>query len=79
MVLRANPSRLLVAHVAAGVAQECAELAKTFRGPGSVVHLWCKFVIQSLQAQLSASVAGLLVFLTEVLISILSCKEMARS
>src|SRR6266498_3749790 len=35
MVLRADPSRLLVSQVAAGVAKECAELAKTFRGPGA--------------------------------------------
>jgi four helix bundle protein len=35
VVLRANPSRLLVSQVAAGVAKECAELAKTFRGPGA--------------------------------------------
>jgi len=35
MVLRANPSRLLVSHVAEGVAKECAVLAKTFRGPGA--------------------------------------------
>src|SRR5213083_2930581 len=35
MVLRANPSRLLVSQVAAGIAKECAELAKTFRGPGA--------------------------------------------
>lgn len=35
MVLRADPSRLLVSHVAAAVAKECAELAKTFRGPGA--------------------------------------------
>src|SRR6266480_4895054 len=35
MVLRANPSRLLVSQVAGGVAKECAELAKTFRGPGA--------------------------------------------
>jgi four helix bundle protein len=35
MVLRANPSRLLVSQVAAAVARECAELAKTFRGPGA--------------------------------------------
>jgi len=31
MVLRANPSRLLVSQVAAGIAKECAEPAKTFR------------------------------------------------
>jgi four helix bundle protein len=35
MVLRADPSRLLVAQVAEGVAKECADLAKTFRGPGA--------------------------------------------
>jgi len=35
MVLRANPSRLLVSHVAEGVAKECATLAKAFRGPGA--------------------------------------------
>jgi len=35
MVLRADPSRLLVSHVAEGVAKECAALAKTFRGPGA--------------------------------------------
>lgn len=35
MVLRADPSRLLVSHVAEGIAKECAELAKTFRGPGA--------------------------------------------
>lgn len=35
MVLRADPSRLLVAQVAEGVAKECAALAKTFRGPGA--------------------------------------------
>lgn len=35
MVLRADPSRLLVSRVAAGVANDCAELAKTFRGPGA--------------------------------------------
>src|SRR4051812_10147842 len=37
MVLRAEPSRLLVSQVANGVAKECAELARTFRGPGSYV------------------------------------------
>ena len=35
MVLRADPSRLLVSHVAEGAAKECAALAKTFRGPGA--------------------------------------------
>jgi four helix bundle protein len=35
MVLRADPSRLLASEVAQGVAKECAELAKTFRGPGA--------------------------------------------
>jgi four helix bundle protein len=35
VVLRANPSRLLVSQVAAGLAKECAVLAKTFRGPGA--------------------------------------------
>jgi four helix bundle protein len=35
MVLRADPSRLLVSHVAEGIAKECATLAKTFRGPGA--------------------------------------------
>jgi four helix bundle protein len=35
MVLHADPSRLLVSHVAEGIAKECAELAKTFRGPGA--------------------------------------------
>lgn len=34
MVLRADPSRLLVAEVASGVARDAAALAKTFRGPG---------------------------------------------
>src|SRR6266545_1531217 len=35
MVLRADPSRLLVSRVAADVAKECTDLAKTFRGPGA--------------------------------------------
>jgi hypothetical protein len=35
MVLRADPRRLLVSEVAEEVAKGCAELAKTFRGPGS--------------------------------------------
>jgi len=35
MVLRADPSRLLVLQVAEGVARDCATLAKTFRGPGA--------------------------------------------
>lgn len=35
MVLRADPSRLLVSQVAEGVAKECAALARTFRGPGA--------------------------------------------
>ena len=35
MVLRADPSRLLVVEVAEGVAKDCARLAKGFRGPGS--------------------------------------------
>lgn len=38
MVLRADPSRLLVCQVAHGVAKECAQLAKTFRGPGAFVR-----------------------------------------
>ena len=35
MVLRADPKTLLVAQVAEEVAKGCAELAKTFRGPGA--------------------------------------------
>ena len=35
MVLRADPSRLLVSAVATGAARDVAALAKTFRGPGS--------------------------------------------
>ena len=35
MVLRAEPTRLLVYQVANGVAKECAQLARTFHGPGS--------------------------------------------
>jgi len=35
MVLRADPSRLLVSAVAAEVARDAARLAKTFRGPGA--------------------------------------------
>ena len=35
MVLRAEPSRLLVFQVADGVARECVALARTFRGPGA--------------------------------------------
>ena len=35
MVLRADPRRLLVSQVAEEVAKDCAELAKSFRGPGS--------------------------------------------
>jgi four helix bundle protein len=35
MVLRADPRRLLVSEVAEEVAKGCAELAKTFRGPGA--------------------------------------------
>lgn len=35
MVLRANAGRLLVHQVAAEVARDAAELAKTFRGPGA--------------------------------------------
>ena len=35
MVLRAEPSRLLVYQVADGVAKECVALAQTFRGPGA--------------------------------------------
>ncbi len=38
MVLRADPSRLLVARVAEGVAKECADLAKAFRGPGALAR-----------------------------------------
>lgn len=35
MVLRANAGRLLVHQIAAQVAHDAAELAKTFRGPGA--------------------------------------------
>jgi four helix bundle protein len=35
MVLRADPSRLVVSHVAERVARQCAALAKTFRRPGA--------------------------------------------
>lgn len=35
MVLRADPSRLLVSDVATTVARDAAALAKTFRGPGA--------------------------------------------
>jgi four helix bundle protein len=35
MVLRADPSRLLVSEVATAVARDAAALAKTFRGPGA--------------------------------------------
>jgi hypothetical protein len=35
MVLRVDPSRLLVSHVAEGVARQYAALAKTFRGPAA--------------------------------------------
>ena len=35
MVLRAEPSRLLVFQVAARIATDCATLARTFRGPGA--------------------------------------------
>jgi len=35
MVLRADPSRLLVSEVATTVARDAAILAKTFRGPGA--------------------------------------------
>ena len=35
MVLRADPSRLLVSEVATAVAKDAARLAKTFRGPGA--------------------------------------------
>ena|SRR2546423_11213324 len=38
MVLRADPSRLLVVQVAEGVARDSAALADTFRGPGSFVR-----------------------------------------
>lgn len=34
-MLRANPTRLRVAHVAEHVAKGCAVLAHTFRGPGA--------------------------------------------
>src|SRR3989442_15244010 len=35
MVLRAAPSRLLVFQVAETIANDCATLARTFRGPGA--------------------------------------------
>jgi len=35
MAIRADPSRLLVVQVAEGVAKECTQLAKSFRGPGA--------------------------------------------
>jgi four helix bundle protein len=35
MVLRADPSRLLVSEVATTVARDAAQLAQTFRGPGA--------------------------------------------
>lgn len=35
MVLRADPSRLLVSQVATAVARDAARLAETFRGPGA--------------------------------------------
>jgi four helix bundle protein len=35
MVLRAEPSRLLVFQVAQSIANDCAALARTFRGPGA--------------------------------------------
>ncbi len=35
MVLRADPSRLLVSEVATAVARDAVALAKTFRGPGA--------------------------------------------
>jgi four helix bundle protein len=35
MVLRADPSRLLVSDVASTVARDAAALARTFRGPGA--------------------------------------------
>lgn len=35
MVLRADPSRLIVSAVAEAVARDCHRLAKTFRGPGA--------------------------------------------
>ena len=35
MVLRAEPSRLLVFQVAESIAIDCATLARTFRGPGA--------------------------------------------
>ena len=38
MVLRAEPSRLLVFQVAGGVAKECVALARTFRGPGALAR-----------------------------------------
>ena len=34
MVLRAEPSRLLVFQVAESIANDCTTLAQTFRGPG---------------------------------------------
>jgi four helix bundle protein len=38
MVLRAEPSRLLVFQVADGIAKDCVALARTFRGPGAFAH-----------------------------------------
>jgi four helix bundle protein len=38
MVLRANPARLRVVHVAEHVGRECAVLAHTFRGPGALAR-----------------------------------------
>jgi four helix bundle protein len=38
MVLRADPSRLLVSEVATMVARDAAALAKTFRGPGALAR-----------------------------------------
>src|SRR5882672_8077244 len=35
MVLRADPSRLIVSEIATAVARDAATLAKTFRGPGA--------------------------------------------
>ena len=35
MILRAEPSRLLVFQVAQNIANDCAALARTFRGPGA--------------------------------------------
>src|SRR5258707_15850572 len=38
MVLRADPSRLLVSEVATAVARDAVALAKTFRGPGALAR-----------------------------------------